>query len=48
MIASGRSRQPSNCHGCYCGWLDGREHYGTVGYVDEHGTVWHKGARRGE
>jgi hypothetical protein len=19
---------------CYCGWLDGREHYGTVGYVD--------------
>jgi hypothetical protein len=22
---------------CYCGWLDGREHYGTVGRVDEHG-----------
>jgi hypothetical protein len=26
-----------NEHRCYCGWLDGREHYGTVGYVDVEG-----------
>ena len=30
-------------HRCFCGWLDGREHYGTVGYVDEHGEVWFRG-----
>jgi hypothetical protein len=29
-------------HRCYCGWLDGREHYGTVAYVDEEGAVWPK------
>ena len=22
---------------CYCGWLDGREHYGTVGVIDADG-----------
>jgi len=31
-------------HRCHCGWLDGREHYGTVGYVDEHGVIWMRGA----
>jgi hypothetical protein len=30
---------------CYCGRLDGREHYGTVGYVDEHGVCWWVGDR---
>jgi hypothetical protein len=25
---------------CYYGWLDGREHYGNVSYVDEDGAVW--------
>ena len=29
-------------HRCYCGWLDGREHYGTVSYVDEHGSCWNR------
>jgi hypothetical protein len=38
-------RPDSNEHRCYCGWLDGREHYGTVGYVDEHGAVWSHGER---
>jgi hypothetical protein len=32
---------------CYCGWLDGREHYGTVGHVDEHGVVWFRGEEGG-
>jgi hypothetical protein len=22
---------------CHCGWLDGREHYGTVHVIDAHG-----------
>jgi hypothetical protein len=30
-------------HRCFCGWLDGREHYGTVGYVDERGNVTWRG-----
>jgi hypothetical protein len=30
---------------CCCGWLAaGREHQGTVGYVDEHGVRWWRGA----
>ncbi len=29
-------------HRCHCGWLDGREHYGTVSYVDEHGACWNR------
>jgi hypothetical protein len=38
--------EPSeNHHPCYCGWLDGREHFGTVGWVDEHGECWSKGRR---
>jgi hypothetical protein len=32
-------------HRCYCGWLDGAEHYGTVGWVDETGVCWRKGRR---
>ena len=29
--------EPGNDVRCYCGWLDGREHYGTVRVVDEDG-----------
>jgi hypothetical protein len=28
-----------NEHRCYCGCPDGREHYGTVGYVDARGCL---------
>jgi hypothetical protein len=31
--------QPSeNERRCYCGWLDGREHYGTVAVIDARGA----------
>jgi hypothetical protein len=33
-------------HRCHCGWRDGQEHYGTVGYADEHGVVWWRDKRR--
>jgi hypothetical protein len=38
--------EPGNDRRCYCGWLDGREHHGTVGYVDEDGVAWYRGQRR--
>jgi hypothetical protein len=28
---------------CYCGWLDGREHYGTRGYVEANGQRYWSG-----
>ncbi len=28
---------------CYCGWLGGREHYGTVGIVNEDGDIVRRG-----
>jgi len=30
--------EPGNDHRCYCGWLDGREHYGTR-YVEADADV---------
>jgi len=37
--------EPSGSHGvehrCFCGWLDGREHYGTRAWVDEDGELQH-------
>ena len=31
---------------CYCGWLDGREHYGTRIYIDSNGKRggWRSGS----
>jgi hypothetical protein len=28
---------------CYCGWLDGRERYGTVGFVNSEGEIVRRG-----
>ena len=33
---------------CYCGWLDGREHYGTVASIDADGCVVQRGVRQEE
>jgi hypothetical protein len=30
---------------CYCGWLGGLEHYGTVGYIDAEGAGWWRGKK---
>jgi hypothetical protein len=24
---------------CYCGWLDGREHFGTIAVIDAGGAI---------
>jgi hypothetical protein len=32
-------------HRCHCGVFGELEHYGTIGYVDEHGDCWSKGRR---
>jgi hypothetical protein len=42
------SRETGNERRCYCGWLGGREHYGTVGYVDEKGVPFWGGFGRGK
>jgi hypothetical protein len=31
---------------CYCGWLGGREHYGTVTYIDAKGNRVERGVVR--
>ncbi len=35
-----------NAKRCYCGWLDGREHYGTAGRIDAEGNSWWMGKKR--
>ena len=30
---------------CYCGWLEEREHYGTVGTIDAERGAWWRGER---
>ena len=39
--------EPGNDSRCYCGWLDGREHYGTAGRIDAVGDAWWRGKRLG-
>ena len=29
----------TNEHRCYCGWLNGREHYGTLSTIDQFGAT---------
>jgi hypothetical protein len=34
--------EPGTDERCYCGWLDGREHYGAGAWVDVDGCVHHR------
>ena len=45
--ASGSPMSRVTTSRCYCGWLDGREHYGTAGRIDAVGDAWWRGKRLG-